>query len=342
VRRRDFIALAGAAATFPQVTMAQQAARVPRVALVDGGIPVAEMQIGRDLNFSAFLDEMSKRGFVEGKSIVYDRYLSLQGVPPETSQNDARRILAASPDVIAISGNNALTQILKALNKTTPMVVGAADFLSTGIIINPAHPEANLTGWAVNASADFEGKMLSLLAQAVPGATRFAYAQSGVNGQFRPEAKTYIDSITTSADRAGLTMVPIVYAPGGGEEAWKAVMDAATKSGVEMIVFGTDRPLANNLQQASLAGLAGRQNANDRRDRVVRRIRRVARLRRKLSPGRPRTGQLCRLDPRWDETGRPPVMQPQTYDFVVNLKTARALGLTIAQSLLVQATQVIE
>ncbi len=344
MHRRNFIALAGAAclaAALPRFAWAQ--VKPPRVALIDGGIPVAEMQIGRDLNMSAFLEEMAKRGFVEGKTIVYERYLSISGAPTETSENDARRILATSPDVIAISGNPGLILLLKALDKTTPIVAGAADLFTQGIVANLAHPEANITGWGVNASQDFEGKMLSLLADANRGATRFGYAQAGLNGQFRQEAKSNVDSITASANRLSLTMVPIVYAPGGGDEAWRSVLDAARENRVEMIVFGTDRPLANNLQQASLAQLAlaakmptiapigsyaesgGLLGYGANYPQVARgRASYVAAI---LSGAKPRDL---------------PVMQPTFFDLVINLKTAKSIGVAIPQSVLLQATQVIE
>jgi ABC-type uncharacterized transport system substrate-binding protein len=344
--RRQFLSIAAAAAaapSWPLAGLAEGIAKVPRVALIDGAVPTEEMQIGRDLNYSAFLDEMEKKGFVEGKSVIYQRYLSVQGARAETVQNDARQILATAPDLIAISGNTPLTLILESLDKTTPMVIAAADLLALGIVTDIAHPGANVTGLSVNASPDFEGKMVSILAETVPAAKRVGYAQSGMDGQFRPEAKPYIQSATQAAARLGLTMVPIVYTPGGGEDAWKAALKTAQANSVKMIVFGTDKPLSNNVQQASLAMLA-----------IEAKIATIAAIGSYAeSGGLLGYGTNYPLNARGKadyvalilngaKAGDLPVLQPTAYDFVVNQKTARAIGVTIPQSILLNATEVIQ
>jgi ABC-type uncharacterized transport system substrate-binding protein len=207
MKRREFIVLAGVAALFPRITVAQQAAKVPRVALVTSAIAVDQMYVGKDLNWGAFVDQMAIDGFVEGKTVTYDRYLMPGGTQAQNDDN-ARMILATKPDAIFWGGSPQIALSAKSLNTTIPMVAETGDVIGQGLVSNPGHPEGNLTGLSVTASADFEGKMLALLAEAIPRAKSFAYTNSGTGDQFRPLADIYVQSVSAAARRLGLTNDP--------------------------------------------------------------------------------------------------------------------------------------
>jgi hypothetical protein len=114
MKRRDFLALAAATAAYPRLTLAQQAARVPRVALCSMGIPTSAMVLGGDPNVSAFLDQMAGHGFVEGRTINYERYLA----PAPTAADVARSIVDTKPDLIFFEG--AVSAALVARQITRP------------------------------------------------------------------------------------------------------------------------------------------------------------------------------------------------------------------------------
>jgi putative ABC transport system substrate-binding protein len=334
--------LAAAAAAFPRAALSQT--RLPKVALVtgNGSIPVEEMQLGHDLNWSSFLDQLAKKGFVEGRTIAYERFQAVQGVTSDVAQINAGKILAVNPDAIMVFGSNETAVAIMARTKTIPMVVWAGDLLGLGYVTNAARPGGNVSGVSVAASVDFEGKMLSLLAEAVPSAKIFGYAQSGLDGQFRSTAKVYVDSITQSGAKLGLSMVPIVCAPGGGEAEWQKVLATAREKNAEMIVFGTDVPLSNGVQQTILAKLA-----LDAKMPTIVAIGSYAQAGGLLGYGA-NYPQMARSSVDYvalvltgAKIGDLPVIQPTAWDFVANLKTAKAIGLTIPSSTLAQASEVI-
>ncbi len=216
MKRRDFLALVGAvgAGVISRPAGAQQAAKVPRIALVTGGVPLSEMRIGVDVNWSAFLDQMERHGFVEGRTVIYERFFA----PNDGAVQDqnARRIIAWAPDAIFWGGAQGTTLVALGLNKTIPMIIETGDLLSTGMVSDIRRPGGNATGIAIQPSPDFGGKVVSVLAEAIPRAKRFAFTNTGDGGVFRPTAAGVVESTSQAAERLGLTMVPIVYPGGGG------------------------------------------------------------------------------------------------------------------------------
>ena len=342
MRRRDFIAVVGASAdAWPLRAFAQQATRVPRAALVgvSGAVTVADMKIGGDPNWAAFLEEMESLGFVEGPTVTFDRYLTAA----TNAQDDARMIVASAPDVIFWDGATPTALAALEINQTIPMVVWTGDLLGQGVVSNLAHPGGNVTGISTTAGPDFEGKHLALLAEAVPFAKTFAYTNLGANGQFDASKTIYLQSVSNVASKLGLSMVPIVYAAGGGEAEFTKAFATISASKAEMVVFGADTALTAAPQEAFLAklALAARLPA-------IAPHTEFAELGGFLSYGA-NTPDLARRNADYvalilngANPGDLPALQPTVFDLVVNLKTARAIGITIPQSLLLQATEVIQ
>src|SRR5262245_12707442 len=129
--RRRFIALSGAAAFLPSVAFAQQAARMPRVAIVSPQ-PTSEMTLASAVPlWAALFQGLADQGFVEGRTITFDRY----AIPGAAAQEDAvRAILGTNPDLICISASSTISEAAFALNKTIPMVyVGTESSLAQGV-----------------------------------------------------------------------------------------------------------------------------------------------------------------------------------------------------------------
>jgi putative ABC transport system substrate-binding protein len=230
-----------------------------------------------------------------------------------------------------------------ALTGTIPMVGMSNDFVVAGLISNQAHPDRNLTGISTAGSPDVEGKMLTLLAEAVPRAKTVGYLNIGTGGQFLPVKQPYAESAKAAAAKLGLLFVPVVYAAGGGEAEFKKAFATMAEKKVELAVVGSDTAVSATAQQQLVARMA---------------------LEAKLPSicpwnGFAINGGLMSYGGNLPDLARKaadyvalllngakvadlPVVQPTVFDFVINQKTAKAIGVTVPPSLLLQATQVIE
>ena len=157
MKRRDFIALAGAAAVFPRLAFAQQA-KVPRIAFLS--IPVTPQF------YDAFNQGLADFGYFDGKNITVDYFTA-----PTT--NDilafAAKAVASKPDIIWTSGTTT-AQAVQRLTTTIPVVFYLNDPLSAGLVQSLAHPGGNLTGVTLLAP-DLVGKELAILKEVVPAMT---------------------------------------------------------------------------------------------------------------------------------------------------------------------------
>src|ERR1700730_18477423 len=100
IRPRYFLTPAARPAGVPRPAVAQQAAKVPRIALVTGAFPVTSLTATGDPGWAAFIQEMERLGFVEGKTVLFDRYL----VPSANAAEGSRNILATAPDLVFLNG----------------------------------------------------------------------------------------------------------------------------------------------------------------------------------------------------------------------------------------------
>ncbi len=334
MKRREFLALAGAAVALPQVAGAQK--KVPRVALVSAAVPVTQMNADGAVGFAAFVREMASLGFVEGSTVRYERYTA----PSTMAEQYARTIVGSMPDLILSNAATPTALAALAMDKVTPMVVLTGDLLGQGVVTNLAHPGGNVTGVSASAGPDAEGKMLSLLAEAVPAAKSVAYTNSGVGDEFGIVKQGYAQSVRTAASQLGLRMVPVVYPSGAGEAELSKMLDATKASGAEMVLFGTDPVVQANamfvsqraigLRLPALSWFTGFTQAgglasygSNSADNGRKAARYAAAILGGMSPG------------------SLPVLQPTVFDLSLNLKTANAIGLRIPPSLLAQATEVI-
>src|SRR4051794_3135752 len=167
MRRRDFIALlGGAAAAWPLVAEAQQAARPPRVAMFHPAIPPALLtETGGGSAWRAFFGELRRLGYVEGQSLIIERYWA-EGRHDRYAEV-AREIVTRNPDVI-VTGTNPVVTVFKAATVTIPIVAFMLDPLQAGLITNLHRPGSNLTGITLDAGIEIWGKRLGVLKKAIP------------------------------------------------------------------------------------------------------------------------------------------------------------------------------
>ena len=151
MRRREFIGmLGGALGLCAPVAGAQQPADKKRIAIVAPSRPVEELRTNP--YFRTFLEELSRRGFVEGENLVVDRY---SGKGEANTYGDlARTVVASAPDAVFTSGSPMVFQ-LKAATRTIPIVASVGDPVAAGLASSLARPGTNLTGVTVDAGYGF-------------------------------------------------------------------------------------------------------------------------------------------------------------------------------------------
>jgi putative ABC transport system substrate-binding protein len=339
MKRRDFLMLAGAAgaaAAFPRVGLAQAARNVPRVALVSNGVPPADMTETGDVRWAAFIQEMARLGYVEGKTVVFDRYI----VPAPAATISAGIILGAGPDLVFTGGAGDATLAMMAHTKTTPIVCLTSDPVGQGMVTNLAHPGGNVTSISTTAGPEADGKNLELLAQAVPTARRVVYYGPGVGGQPPPIIQMHEVAARGAAQSLGLEFINVTVEDVDEAELSRA-FGIALAAKPDIIQFGIGPQ--NSIGAPVLAKLA-----LDARIPAISPNVAFAKAGGMLSQGsngpdnRRKAAGYVALILQGAQPGDLPVLLPTEFDFIVNLKTARAIGVAIPPSILLQATEVIE
>ena len=166
MRRREFITLLGGTVASPLVARAQQPAKTKRIAVVSSALPVANMVArGKDLFYRAFFDELSRRGLVEGKNLIVERF-SAEGQPDRFAQL-VPHVVDTRPDAI-FAGETGLGLAFKAATTTIPIVTASSDPVASGLVSNLARPGGNITGTANDAGLQIWGKRIGLLKETLP------------------------------------------------------------------------------------------------------------------------------------------------------------------------------
>jgi len=329
IARRDFITLLGsAAAAWPLAARAQHWERVRRIGVLMGGNendPVMKPRI------AAFTQALADLGWTDGRNVRIDL---------RWGRGDANRIRALAqelvdlqPDVI-LAGGTAATVALQRETRTIPIVfVNVSDPVATGIVARPDRPSGNITGFA-NLVATLGGKWLELLSQIAPGLKRAAI-------MFNPDtapASPQMPSFETEA--RSLKIVPIVAPVRSDVEIETAIIALAREPGGGLVVISDGFAIAH---RAPILSTAARNNVPVVCSQSV-----FARDGGLLSYGVDQIDILRRgaiyVDRilRGAKLGDLPVEFPTKIELVLNLKTAKALGLTVPRTLIARADEVIE
>jgi putative ABC transport system substrate-binding protein len=329
MRRREFITLlVGAAASWPLAARAQEPQRTRRVAILFAG---STDEPDYKARVAASLKELQQFGWSEGRNLrVEVRFAG--GSEAELRKNIAE-LLAFAPDIILTGGTTTMTQLLRA-TRTVPIVfMSVVDPVGGGLVESLARPGGNATGF-MQFEYNLSGKWLELLKQIAPAVTRAAVLRdatttSGI-GQF-----AVIQSVAPSN---GVDVVPINVRDAGEVE--RAITAFARSPTGGLIVTSSARVAAH-------ADLIVALSARYRLPTVYNR-RSYPEAGGLISYGS-NTVELARLATGYvdrilkgEKPADLPVQAPNKYELVVNLKTAKALGLTVPPTLLARADEVIE
>jgi len=324
-RAIGIIALVCAILTAPLTADAQQAAKAPRIGLLWGGSPSAVPQ-----QYEAFRQGLQELGWVEGQNIVIEhraadnRNERLPKLAAELVQMDVRVILAI---------NAAAARAAKQATSTIPIVmVAVGDPVRYGLVTSLARPDANVTGLAFLAN-ELIAKQLQLLKEAAPKVARVGVFVNRTN----PAATSYLEDAQAAAQALGLKIIPAeVRGADDFDGAFSMIVrergdallvapEALIFSQRQRIVAFADRQRLPTVFGSTVFMKAGGLMAYSASSVEIHR--RAATYVDKILKGA-KPGDL-------------PVEQPTKFEFVINLKTAKALGLTIPQSVLIRADEVI-
>jgi putative ABC transport system substrate-binding protein len=179
MRRREFIAgtaITGFALAKQACAQANRSTSRKRVAIISPSRPVEQLK--NHPYFRSFLQELSRRGFVEGEHLIVDRYSG--GGQTGSYADLARAVVATNPDAVFTSGYPMVSG-LKAATTTIPIVATIDDPVAAGLASSLARPGTNLTGVTVDAGLELYGKRLALLVEVRPNASNVGYLSSSAN-----------------------------------------------------------------------------------------------------------------------------------------------------------------
>jgi putative ABC transport system substrate-binding protein len=327
MRRRDVIALfGGAALVWPRALRAQQKA-MPVIGFLSSGSPGPNAA-----NMAAFHRGLSETGYVEGQNLAIEyrwaefRYDQLPGL--------AADLVGRKVDVIVTQGGIPSVQAAKSATSTIPIVfVVGVDPVALGLVASFARPGGNLTGVGM-LTAELNPKRLELLSELVPQAGVISLLVNPTN----PRAERLIADMQDAARAKGVQL-PILKA--GSETEIDAAFAALVDLHAGALVVGND-PFFNSRRER-LVALASRHAVP-----AIYEWREFAVAGGLISYGTSLTSvyrQSGTYTGRILKGAKPadlPVQQPTTFELVINLKTATALGLTVPQALLARADEVIE
>jgi putative ABC transport system substrate-binding protein len=332
MRRREFLAgLLLAAAT--RAAWAQQRATQPRIAIFHPAIPAALLtETGGGSAWRAFFGELRRLGYVEGQNLSIERY-SAEG-HHERYADLARDIVARNPDLI-VTGTNPVVIAFKAATSAIPVVAFMADPLKAGLVTSLARPGGNLTGITLDAGIEIWGKRLELLKEAVPSTTRAAFLamRDGWEGSFG-------DAMRDVASRLEISLISMLPNTGTTSEIERVFAVMAQQRPDAVLVSGEGDLYAHRQLIAELAEKYRLPTMCPYRDYVdagglmaytvdlAELLRRMADDVHKILQG--------------SKPGDTPIYQATKFQLLINLKTAKALSLTLPPALLARADEMIE
>ena len=329
IRRREFITLlGGAAAAWPVTARAQQQPkRMRRVGVFINPVvddPVTQARL------AAFVEGLQQLGWTDGRNVRIDTRWSAGN--PDDTRKYAAELVALAPDVILVNGSAATGPLLQA-TRTVPIVfVNVVDPVGAGFVKSLSRPDGNATGF-ISFEFGLSGKWLELLKEIAPRVTRVAVIRDPLTsgtGQF--------GAIQAVAPSFGVEVSPVD--PRDAGEIERAIMAFARSATGGLIVTGSSLAVIHRNLIVTLAAQHKLPAVYWDRTHVT--------LGGLIAYGPDRIDQYRRAASYVDRIlkgERPdelPVQAPTKYELVINLKTAKALDLTVPAALIARADEVIE
>jgi putative ABC transport system substrate-binding protein len=318
IDRRQFISALGSAALLPLAARAQEAGRIYRLGIL---IPATRASI------EPFFDELRLNGFVEGQNLVVTGSYSVRA---EAIADSVADLMKTGPEVI-LSGPETYLRALQGVTRSIPLDSMSEDLVGEGFAASLAQPGGNVTGVSL-LSPELDGKRLEILIEAVPGVRRIAALAHSI------VLKQHLEQQQALARSRGVELSISSFA---ARSDIGPALDSAKAEGAEAINF-----LATPHQVIS-------------RDLILDQMSRIRLPAIYQWPETSDLGGLIGYGPPFAQMYRQrarqvvkmlrgakatdlPVEQPATFELVINLKTAKAIGLEVPAGLVLRADRVIE
>jgi putative ABC transport system substrate-binding protein len=326
IGRRKFLAtLGGAVTAWPLAARAQQPAKLPTVGFLVSGTPSTHGQW-----VAAFVRRLHELGWIEGRTIAIE-YRWAEG-RTERATEIAAEFVRRKVDVIVTSATASVVAAMQATSVIPIVFAAAGDPVGTGLVASLARPGGNVTGLSIQ-QTDLAAKRLELLREVVPGLRRLAIL-ANVGGpavvldmrEVQATARTLGFEVITSEIQRGEDIVPAFEALDGRADALYVCIDPLVNTHrirINTLALAARLPTMHGSREGVEAGglMSYGPNLPDL-------FRRAADFVDKVLRGA--------------KAGDIPVEQPRKVDLVINLTTAKALRLTIQESFLLRADEVIE
>jgi putative ABC transport system substrate-binding protein len=333
MQRREFITLfGGTAATWPLAARAQQPAKMKRIAIVAPATKIGDMGVNGPRHYRLFFEELSRLGYIEGQNLVVERY-SGEG-RTEHYADLAREVVNTHPDLI-FQQSTRLALNFKAATTTIPIVTVTADPIAGGLVSSLARPGGNITGVSVDAGIEVMGKRLALLLEATSKLSNARFLVSQLNWERALGAAVREASGRLGISLKGETMSSF------NEQEYQRAFNSMEHERVDGILVSdesehfTYRRLLVELaaktripaiyayrEHVELGGLMA--YSFDLEELFRGSARQIAEILKGANPG------------------DMPFCQATKFKLVINVKTAKALGLEMPSALLLRADEVIE
>jgi putative ABC transport system substrate-binding protein len=326
MRRRHFLAVLGAAAAWPRGAHAQQPAKPRRIGFLGNSTAALEANL-----VTPFREGLRELGYVEGRDIAIEyrwaegRYERFPGLVSE--------LIAQGVEVIVTTGTPAAFAVKNATASTPCVMVAVGDPVGTGLVTSLARPGGNMTG-LTSIAPDLEGKRLGLLREVIPTLAHFAVL-------WNPANPFHVSSEREVRAAAQLLRMKVKSLPARSSDELEEAFASIGRERPDALVVLADRIFLHN--RARIMDFAAEQ-----------RLPGVYAYRELVE-----AGGLMSYGPNYAHMHRRaaiyvdkilkgaspaglPVEQPTTFELVINLHTAKALGLEIPPSVLARADEVIE
>jgi putative ABC transport system substrate-binding protein len=327
LHRREFITLlGGAAAAWPLAARAQQAAKLPTIGVLVAAAPSSHGRL-----VAAFVQRLRELGWIEGRTVAIEvRWAEGRS---ERFAEIAAELVQLRPDVIVAEGT-AATRAAKTVTQTIPIVMATStDPVGNGLVASLHRPGGNVTGPSLQ-TAELAGKRLQLLTEIVPGLARVAVLSNPLN----PSIVAVVEQTKAAAQSLGVEIhVVEAQAPDQFESAFAAVTRARAGALIvlpDAMLYGQHARIVTFATASRLPALFPEKEVAEAGGLIA------------YGPSIPdsfrRAATYVDKILRGAKPADLPVEQPTKFELVINLKTAKALGLDVPLHLQQLADEVIE
>jgi putative tryptophan/tyrosine transport system substrate-binding protein len=326
MKRRDFITLlGGAAAAWPLAARAQRAGKLPTIGFMGGATALAGSQWA-----AAFVQRLRELGWIENRTVAIE-YRWAEG-RDERFAEIAAEFIRLKVDVIVTYGTTSAIAAKKATAVIPIVIAGAGDLVGTGLVASLAQPGGNVTGLSMQ-GPDSAGKRIEMLREILPSLRTVAILANIANPSSMLEMSEAhiaaralsLDVVTSEIGRAE-DIAPVFEALKGHADALYVCPDplvATNRIRINTLALGMRLPTVYGFREFAEAGglMSYGPNLPDLHRRAAEYVDKIL---------------------RGTKPGEIPVEQPTKFDLVINLTSAKALGLEVPATLLARADEVIE